>query len=63
MRSEVFSETVDGMICPQCEDEIAQNTVSLKDLRKGEQLTVSAEAAADMILDDIADNLKGTILK
>ena len=45
------------------EDEIAQNTVSLKDLRKGEQLTVSAEAAADMILDDIADNLKGTILK
>ena len=45
------------------EDEIAQNTVSLKDLRKGEQLTVSAEAAADMILDDMADNLKGTILK
>ena len=37
--------------------------VSLKDLRKGEQLTVSAEAAADMILDDIADNLKGTIWK
>ena len=27
------------------------------------QLTVSAEAAADMILDDMADNLKGTILK
>ncbi|MDO5305415.1 MAG: sulfite exporter TauE/SafE family protein [bacterium] len=24
MRSEVFSEKVDGMICPQCEDEIAQ---------------------------------------
>ena len=45
------------------EDEIAQNAVSLKDLRKGEQLTVSAEAAADMILDDMADNLKGTILK
>ena len=30
---------------------------------KGEKLTVSAEAAADMILDDMADNLKGTILK
>ena len=45
------------------EDEIAQNAVSLKDLRKGEQLTVSAEAAADMILDDMADNLKGTMLK
>ena len=45
------------------EDEIAQNVVSLKDLRKGEQVTVSADAAADMILDDIAENLSGTILK
>ena len=45
------------------EDEIAMNAVSLKDLRKGEQVVVSADAAADMILDDIADNLKGTILK
>ena len=45
------------------EDEIAQNVVSLKDLRKGEQVTVSADAAADMILDDIAENLSGTIIK
>ena len=43
--------------------EIAQNAVSLKDLRKGEQVVVSADAAADMILDDMADNLTGTILK
>ena len=24
MKSEIFSEKVDGMICPQCEDEIAR---------------------------------------
>ena len=45
------------------EDEIAANTLSVKDLRAGEQVTVSRENAVNIILDGIARAHQGTILK
>ena len=45
------------------EDEIAAGTVSLKDLRTGEQITVPAQDAAARILADIELRGQGTILK
>ena len=45
------------------EDEIAANTVSLKDLRKGEQVTVSKEEAARIVSESIKEQQKGTILR
>ena len=45
------------------EDEIASGTVSLKDLRTGEQITVPAQDAAARILADIELRGQGTILK
>ena len=45
------------------EDEIAANTLSVKDLRAGEQVTVSRENAVNIILDGIERARKGTILK
>ena len=45
------------------EDEIAAGTVSLKDLRTGDQVTVPAQDAAARILADIELRGQGTILK
>mgnify|MGYP000339696998 CR=1 FL=1 len=45
------------------EDEVAAGTVSLKDLRSGEQITVPAADAAERILADIELRGQGTILK
>ena len=45
------------------EDEIAAGTLSVKDLRAGEQVTVSRENAVNIILDGIARAHQGTILK
>ena len=45
------------------EDEIAAGTVSLKDLRTGDQVTVPAQDAAAHILADIELRGQGTILK
>ena len=45
------------------EDEIRAGVVSLKDLRKGEQVTVSPEEAAEIIKKNIEEQQKGTILK
>ena len=45
------------------EDEIAANTLSVKDLKAGEQVTVSRENAVNIILDGIARAHQGTILK
>ena len=45
------------------EDEIAAGTVSLKDLRTGEQITVPAQDASARILADMELRGQGTILK
>ena len=45
------------------EDEITAGTLSVKDLRAGEQVTVSRENAVNIILDGIARAHQGTILK
>ena len=45
------------------EDEVNAGTVSLKDLRSGEQITAPAEDAASRILADIEIRNQGTILK
>ena len=45
------------------EDEISAGVVALKDLRKGEQVTVSPEEAAAIIRQNIEEQQKGTILK
>ena len=45
------------------ENEVAAGTVSLKDLRSGEQITVPAADAAERILADIELRGQGTILK
>ena len=45
------------------EDEIAAGTVSLKDLRTGDQVTVPAQDAAARILADMELRGQGTILK
>ena len=45
------------------EDEIAANTLSVKDLKAGEQVTVSRENAIRIILDGIERAHRGTILK
>ena len=45
------------------EDEIAAGTLSVKDLKAGEQVSVSRENAINIILDGIARSHQGTILK
>ena len=45
------------------EDEIAAGTLSVKDLKVGEQVSVSRENAINIILDGIARSHQGTILK
>ena len=45
------------------EDEVNAGTVSLKDLRSGEQITAPAEDAASRILADMEIRNQGTILK
>ena len=45
------------------EDEVNAGTVSLKDLRSGEQITAPAEDAAGRILADMEIRNQGTILK
>ena len=45
------------------EDEVANNVVALKDLRTGEQTSVSAEKAAETILANRKEQKTGTILK
>ena len=45
------------------EDEIAAGTLSVKDLKAGEQVSASRENAINIILDGIARSHRGTILK
>ena len=45
------------------EDEIAAGTLSVKDLKAGEQVSVTRENAINIILDGIARSHQGTILK
>ena len=44
------------------EDEIAAGTCSVKDLSKGEQVTVTAEEAANLIKEGIAAKNAGTVI-
>ena len=67
VRTKVLKNNADKLAIPYViflgEDEIAAGTLSVKDLRAGEQVTVSRENAVNIILDGIARAHQGTILK